>query len=75
MNVSSSAVSVSFDLQGARLSKQETIVEVLASNNQHAVNSLDHPDIVVPTTKTISIKGKKLSLQPFSLSVFKIPVQ
>ncbi|MGZ5189969.1 MAG: alpha-L-arabinofuranosidase C-terminal domain-containing protein [Flavisolibacter sp.] len=75
VNASSSPVSVSLDLQGAKPSKKDASIEILASNDQLAVNSLENPVTVSPVTQTISIKRKQVTIQPLSLSVIKIPIQ
>lgn len=75
VNAASTPSAISVDLQGAKAGKKEAVWETLIAADKRAVNSLDNPAAVSPTTQTISRKEKSITLQPLSLSVITIPIQ
>ena len=74
VNAASSSVSFLLDMQGVKV-KGEATMQVLASDNKLAVNSLDVPETIAPVEQTIAIKGKPISVPPLSFNVIKIPAQ
>jgi len=75
VNAAATPSTISLDLQGAKTLKNEVIMEVLATNDKQAVNSLNAPTVVYPVKQTINSKEKSISVQPLSFNVITIPIQ
>lgn len=68
---------VAINLDGKRKPAATAEWIVLKNSNLEAVNSLDDPSVISPSTENMELKGKTLgvTLRPYSFSVFKIKMQ
>ncbi len=68
---------VAINLEGKQKPAATAECIVLKNSNLEAVNSLDNPSVISPSTETVAMKGKTLAvtLKPYSFSVFKIKMQ
>ena len=76
INVSPGARPVEVDLKG--VSASGTIhVTTLESSDLNAENSFEHPKNVSPKYSTLEVKSSKVAVQlpPYSVSVYRIPIQ
>lgn len=73
-NTSDALRVVNYTFNGLKPAERKGSVTVLSSDNPEAENTLDHPDVVVPVTKDISLSGNtfEVKLVPKSFNLFKI---
>ena len=59
-----------------RVDPRATLTE-LKNDRLDAMNTIDRPDLVIPVSKEVILKGKKIemALSPYSLTVLKIKIQ
>ena len=76
VNVSSGSRSTEIDLKGVATSGTAKVI-TLASDDLKAENSFDHPANVALENSTIEVKSAKIpaELKPYSVTVYRIPVQ
>ncbi len=77
VNVASVQKDIRIALQGAKPVKNQVKISMLRSDNPAAFNSLDHPDVIKPVEKTMTISGRNplIPLESRSFSVLRIPVK
>ena len=73
-NTSDAVRVVNYSFNGLKPSERKGSVTVLHSDNPEAENTLDHPELVVPVTKDISLSGNtfEVKLAPKSFNLYKI---
>jgi alpha-L-arabinofuranosidase len=74
VNTSCAGKDVVFSIDGAKKLQSMGTITVLTAESNDDVNTLDTPMTISPSTKTFSVKGKKLSipLEPCSFSVIRV---
>lgn len=76
VNTSDKAQTSEVVLDGAGKLDKKGKLTVLKSSDLEAVNSLDNPQLLIPTESAIPLKGKNVSLDlaPYSMSVVRVKV-
>jgi len=74
VNIATTAIPVSLNLDDVIVSKQDAKLTVLQATDKFAYNTLGKPTAIVPVDKTIPVKNNtvQLVLDPSSLTVIKI---
>lgn len=75
VNASAAPVSFLLNVQGVKGLKNEAIIDVLASDDRQAVNTLDDPKAIAPVEQAVTVKGKPVSIRPLSVNVITMSVQ
>lgn len=76
VNATSSTRATEIRLNGLNPSSTATVT-TLGSPDLNAENSLDHPRAVAPRSSTLAVKSANFAVQlePYSVTVYRIPVQ
>lgn len=76
-NVSGKTMSINLAPEGRKLASAEIAMQILSNKNTSVYNQVGKPEVIAPIERKQNFKGKKivLSIDPYSLTVVRIPVE
>lgn len=76
-NVSGKTMSINLAPEGKKLASAEIAMQILSNKNTSVYNKVGKPEVIAPIERKQNFKGKKivLSIDPYSLTVVRIPVK
>lgn len=76
-NVSGKTMSINLAPEGKKLASAEIAMQILSNKNTSVYNQVGKPEVIAPIERKQNFKGKKivLSIDPYSLTVVRIPVK